>query len=183
MNLLLLFLLAMIVTFFLLVRMSFSYRQKVLTKQKKLLDCRLKLDEIAYKMEEKLLNEEFCLGAPCHDIWFPIVNKSRYADKYFSMSSFVWYFIPTRRKKISNDIEEIEKEVQKMHPEMKKLYDEYQKVLFEAFKIRHSVIFKMFVVIAILKLLPQIFKAIKASQEIQPDVDWPKKIVNLQLPA
>ena len=103
----LLLLLAIFVVFFLLRRMSFSYRQKLLIRQKNLLDCQLKLDKIAYKMEEKLLKEEFRLGTPCHDIWFPIVNRTRYADKYFSISSLLRYLVPTYRQRVLKEIEEM----------------------------------------------------------------------------
>lgn len=172
-----------IILFFIFKRFSYEYREAVLRKKIRLLETKNKLDTIACKMEEKLCAEEFKLGTPCHDIWFPIINKTRYADKYISVCYFICWLNPIYRKRLLENQKEMKKEVQKMHPGMKKLYDEYQNVLFEAFKIRHSVIFKMLVVIAILSFLPQIFKAIKSSQEIKQKVDWPQRILNFQLPA
>ena len=172
-----------VVLFWVFRRFSYEHRERTLLHKAKLNEVKNKLDVIAYKMEEKLYSEEFKLGTPCHDICFPVVNRTRYADKYFSISSLLRYLVPTYRQRVLKEIEEMNKEVQKMHPSMRRLYEEYQDALFEAFQIRHNVIFKILVVIFLLKYLPQIFKAVKSSQEIKPNVDWPKEILNFQVSA
>lgn len=173
-----------LVVFFVLRRFSYGYREKMLSREVDYLEAKNKLDVIAYKMEEKLCAEEFKIGTPCHDIWFPIVNRSRYAESYFSMTSFLKYhLLPTYRKKMLKDIELMELEVKKMRPDMRKLYDEYSAALFEAFKLRHRGIFSLMIIFFVLRHLPTIFREISNLREVKPPANLPEDIVNFQLVA
>ena len=172
------------ICFALFIRFLFSCKNKRNERKQKLIEINIKLSEIASQFEEKLLQQEIRLGTPSHDIWFPIVNQSRYLTKYFYITCWLKNILSKKyRQRADKLIEIMNDDLKNMSPDMQNLIKEYKSTLFEAFMIRHRIIFKIMLLHTIIANWSLIVDSIKENKKVQPISEINNQVVNMQFLA